>query len=147
MSSERVEPPEVASHRSFSRSALRAVFYLGGLVAMTAGLHTAIAGAKSLAGQGLANPTVESELRFYGVFYFAYGLVLLRVAPRADSDTTTVRALMGALFVAGLARVGGWVAVGRPHKVQRGLLVIELAAPPLIAAWQARLATAESPTV
>jgi hypothetical protein len=141
MNSERVVLVEERSARSFSRSALRAVFYLGGLVATTAGLHTATAGAKSLPGQGIANPAVESELRFYGAFYFAYGLVLLRAAPRADNDTTTVRALMGALFVAGLARAGGWVAVGRPHQIQRGLLVVELAAPPLIIAWQARLAT------
>jgi hypothetical protein len=140
MSSERVVLLGERSTRSSSR-ALRAIFYIGGLVATTAGLHTAIAGAKSVPGQEFANPSVESELRFYGAFYSAYGLALLRVAPRADKDTTTVRALVGALFVAGLARAGGWVDVGRPHRFQEGLLVIELAAPPLIVAWQARLAT------
>jgi hypothetical protein len=147
MTPEHIAFSEAHSNRSFSKRALRAVFYLGGLVATTAGLHTAIAGAKSVPGQGLANAAVESELRFYGAFYFAYGLVLLRAARRADNDPTTVRSLMSTLFVAGLARAGGWVAVGRPHKHQRGLLVIELTAPPLIAAWQARLATAESRTV
>jgi hypothetical protein len=131
--------PAKRTPRSLSRIALRTVFYIGGLVATTAGLHTAIAGAKSLPGQRLANSSMESELRFYGAFYLAYGLVLLHVAPRADNDTTAVRALMGTLFVAGLARAGGWAVVGRPHHVQRRLLVIELAAPPLIAAWQARL--------
>jgi hypothetical protein len=139
MHPERAELLEERPTRSFSRSALRAVFYLGGLVATTAGLHTAISGAKSLPGQGHANSSVESELRFYGAFYFAYGLVILSVAPRADNDTTTVRTLVGALFVAGLARAAGWIAVGRPHRIQRGLLLIELAAPPLIVAWQARL--------
>ena len=124
---------------SFRRSALRAVFYVGGTVATTAGLHTVIAGAKSLPDQKPANPSVESELRFYAAFYVAYGLAALRVAPRADRDTTAVRALAGAVFLAGLARAGGWRSVGRPHALQRTLLVIELAAPPLIAAWQARL--------
>jgi hypothetical protein len=117
------------------------VFYLGGLVATTAGLHTVIAGGKSLPGQSSANPVVESELRFYAAFYVAYGVAALRVAPRADRDTPTVRALAGALFLAGLARALGSLAVGRPHRVQRGLLVIELVAPPLITAWQARLAS------
>jgi hypothetical protein len=126
---------------SFDRSALRAVFYLGGLIATTAGLHTVIAGAKSLPGQKRANPTVESELRFYAAFYVAYGVVALRVAPRAERETLTVRALAGALFFAGLARACGWLAIGKPHGVQRGLLVIELAAPPLITAWQARVAS------
>ncbi|MBA3261301.1 MAG: DUF4345 family protein [Thermoleophilaceae bacterium] len=92
--------------RSFGRSALRAVVCVGGVVATVGGLHTVIAGAKSLPAQQLANSSVESELRFYAAFYFAYG----------------------------------WVAVGRPHELQRGLLAIELAAPPLIVAWQARFA-------
>ena len=132
--------PEEHLTPSFSRSALRAAFYLGGGVATTAGLYTVLAGAKSLPSQELGNPSVESELRFYAAFYVAYGLVALRVAPRADRDTMAVRALAGALFLAGLARAGGWRAVGRPHGVQRALLVIELAAPPLIVTWQARVA-------
>jgi hypothetical protein len=116
------------------------VFYVGGLVATAAGLHTVIAGAKSVPGQDVANASVESELRFYAAFYVAYGVVALSVAPRADRDTLAVRAVLAPLFLAGVARAGGWLAVGRPHRAQRGLLVIELAAPPLITAWQARLA-------
>jgi Domain of unknown function (DUF4345) len=135
-----------ACRGEIGRIALRALFYVGGLVGTTAGLHTVVAGGRSLPDQGLANPSVESELRFYGGFYVAYGLFVLRTAPRADRDTATVRALAGALFLAGLARVGGWLAVGRPHRVQLALLVIELAAPPLIVAWQARLgATSTGP--
>jgi hypothetical protein len=130
---------DVRSTSSFSRGALRAVFYLGGAVATTAGLHTVIAGAKSIPRQDLTSPAVESELRFYAAFYVAYGLVALRVAPRADRDTTTVRALAGALLLAGLGRAGGWRAVGRPHRLQIALLVIELGAPPATVAWQARL--------
>ena len=125
---------------SFRARALRAVFYVGGVVATTAGLHTVIVGAKSLPGQELANPSMESELRFYAAFYVTYGLVALRVAPRADRDATAVRPLAGALFLAGLARAGGWLGVGRPHPLQRALLVIELAGPPAIVAWQAGLA-------
>jgi Domain of unknown function (DUF4345) len=119
---------------------LRAIFRAGGVVATTAGLHTVIAGARSIARQGTANPSVESELRFYAAFYVAYGVVVLQVAPRADRDPAAVRALAGALFLAGLSRAGGWIAVGRPHGLQRGLLVIELAAPPLVVAWQRRVA-------
>jgi uncharacterized protein DUF4345 len=116
------------------------MFYTGGIVATTAGLYTVLAGARSLPGQGVASPSVESELRFYAAFYVAYGLAALRVAPRADRDTAGVRALAGSLFLGGLARAGGWRFAGRPHRFQRGLNVIELAAPPLIVAWQRRLA-------
>jgi hypothetical protein len=109
-------------------------------VATAAGLYTVVAGAKSLPDQELANASVESELRFYAAFYVVYGLAALRVAPRADRDRESVRALAGALFLAGLARTGGWFVAGKPHRLQRGLLVVELAAPPVIVAWQARLA-------
>jgi len=124
---------------SLNRSALRAVFRVGGAVATVAGLHSVAAGARSIAGQNMANASVESELRFYAAFYVAYGLAALRVAPRADRDGAAVRALAGALFLAGLARGSGWLAAGKPHPLQRGLLVIELAAPSAIVAWQKRL--------
>jgi hypothetical protein len=124
-----------------SRHALTTLLYLAGGVATAAGLHTVIAGGKSVPGQRLANTSVESELRFYAAFYVAYGLVALRVAPRAGHDAAAVRALAGALFLGGLARASGWLAVGPPHRVQRALLVLELAAPPAIVALQARVAT------
>ena len=120
---------------------LRAIIRIGGVIATAAGLHTVIAGARSIPGQRTANPSVESELRFYAAFYLAYGVVALHVAPRADRDAAAVRALAGALFLAGLARAGGWLAVGRPHGLQRALLVIELSAPPVVVAWQGRVAT------
>ena len=124
---------------SLSRVALRATFFVGGGVATTAGMHTVVAGARSVPGEDRANASLESELRFYGAFYAAYGLAVLRTAPRADMASDTVRALAGTLFLAGLARAGGWLGVGRPHAVQRALLAIELAAPPIVTAWQARI--------
>ena len=127
-----------------SRRAFRLLLYLGGMIATAAGLDTVMRGAKSIAGQTVANPSVESELRFYSAFYVAYGLAALRVAPRADRDAAAVRALAGALFVAGVARANAWRIAGRPHEVQRALLAIELAAPPAIVAWQAQLATRNS---
>jgi hypothetical protein len=116
---------------------LRGVFYLGGVVATAAGLHSMVAGARAVPGWSKkADPALDSELRYYGGFYMAYGLAVLRVAPQADRDVRAVRALAGTLFAAGLARAGGWVAMGAPHPVQRGLLAIELTAPVVVVAWQ-----------
>ena len=119
---------------------LRALFYTAGAVATTAGMHTVLTGGRSVAGEGPANAAIESELRFYSAFYVAYGLSLLRAAPRAEHDEGAVRAAAGAMFLAGLARAGGWRAAGRPHPGQRALLAIELAGPPAVVAWQRRLA-------
>jgi len=125
---------------SLSRKGLQAALYTGGAVATTAGLHTVVAGARSVPGvEQPAAASLESELRFYGAFYTAYGLAVLRIAPRADRDASGVRAVAGTLFLAGVARAGGWLAAGRPHPVQRALLAIELAAPPAIAVWQSKL--------
>jgi hypothetical protein len=117
----------------------RAAFYAGGAVAGAAGLHTVLTGARSLPGDQRADPAVESELRFYGAFYAAYGAAVLHTAPRADRDATAVRALAGALFLGGLARAGGWLATGRPHPGQQALLALELALPPLAVAAQRRV--------
>jgi hypothetical protein len=65
-------------------AALRSVLWAGGLVATGAGIHTALAGARSIPGHrgGTVDPRLESELRFYGVFYAAYGIGLGRAAAR-----------------------------------------------------------------
>ena len=126
--------------RSASRRALRGTVGAAGVVATAAGLDTMLRGARTVAGEGPANAALESELRFYAAFYVAYGLVALRVAPRADRDGAAVRGLAGALFLAGLARAGSWATVGRPHRLQLALLALELGGPPPVAAWQARLA-------
>ncbi len=118
---------------------LRALLYLGGVVATTAGLHTLVGGGKSFPPWRHASGMVESELRFYSAFYVAYGLLAFRSAGRADHDPATVRALAAALFLAGLGRAGAWLTVGKPHPLQRALLAIELAAPPLVVTEQARL--------
>ena len=55
-----------------------------------------------------------------------------------DRDPTAVRALAGALFLAGAARAGAWIATGPPHPGQRALLALELGLPPVAVALQAR---------
>jgi hypothetical protein len=69
--------------------------------------------------------------------YYAGGAV----ATVAGLDTVLrgARAVAGALFGAGLARAAGWAAAGRPTRAQLGLLAVELGAPPVVVAWQARL--------
>jgi uncharacterized protein DUF4345 len=121
--------------------ALRVAFYAGGLIATLAGLHTAMAGGRSIIGEKHASASVESELRFYSVFYSAYGLALLRTAPVVDRDARSVRVHAATLFAAGLARAGGWRAVGRPNRLQRFLLAAELGVPPLLVVLESRAHT------
>jgi len=122
-------------------SLARALTYSAGAVAAAAGLHSALAGVRSVPGRPRAGTEVDSELRYYGAFYSAYGLALLRVAPRAEEETVALRSLAGVMFAGGLARARGWAANGRPHPVQLALLTLELGVPPVLVAAQSRAAT------
>lgn len=125
--------------RALNQRAFRGACYLGGAVATAAGLHTIVAGAKSVPGKPATNAQVESELRFYSAFYVAYGAALIRLAPQADRDTPGVRAAMAVLFLAGLGRAAAWLTAGKPHPGQQALLGLELGIPPAILGWQNRL--------
>lgn len=118
--------------------ALRGLLYLGGVVATGAGVDTALRGARSLPGKPGSNPAVESELRYYGMFYAAFGIHTLRVAARADRDPAGVREIAAVVFAGGVARARGWLREGRPNAGQIALLAIELGAPPAVVALQAR---------
>ena len=126
---------------SSNPSAFRAAFLLGGSIATAAGTHTILAGARSLPGQGVADPVLESELGYYSAFYVAYGATLFRIAPRAEEGDLAVGAA-AALFLAGAARALAWRRAGRPHPIQIGLLAAELGLPPAMLAWKSRLAAA-----
>ncbi len=121
---------------------MQGLLQLGGVVATSAGLHTLLGGGKSFPPWRQANAMIESELRYYSGFYLAFGLFVLRTAGRADRDPPAVHALAATLFLAGLGRTGAWLAVGKPHPLQRALLAVELAAPPLIELEHARLRSA-----
>ena len=68
-----------------------------------------------------------------------FGAAGLWMAPRADRETRLLRAWAATLFAAGVARAISWIDVGRPDDLFVGLLVAELALPPIIIAWQARM--------
>lgn len=122
-----------------SQRLLQALLTVVGLVAVATGLFAVLTGAAGMPGENEASASVESELRFFAAFWFAYGVVALRTAPRVGVETTVVRALALALFVAGMARAAAWIAVGRPHALFVGLMIVELIGPPLVVVWQARL--------
>lgn len=46
---------------------------------------------------------------------------------------------LSSLFLGGFARLKSWQQRGRPHPVTVGAVALELAAPPLLIAWQGRI--------
>jgi uncharacterized protein DUF4345 len=122
-----------------SRRALQTV--LGGLAAVAVGTGVTViaAGPTAIPGGESVNPTVDSELRFFAAFWIAYGLLICWVLPRVERETAIVRAIAGVLFLGGIARATSLASTGSPNALFLGTLVLELAGPPLVIAWQARL--------
>jgi hypothetical protein len=118
-------------------TALRALLLTLGGVATGAGIHSAVTGDGSLPGGPSGSTRADSELRYYGVFYAAFGMCALRAGVRESLDREVVRALAGTLFAGGIARAHGWRTRGKPHPVQLALLSAELGVPPMMLALSA----------
>jgi hypothetical protein len=120
-----------------SRRLLQGLLRLMAVVMIVAGGATAVLGVASLPGEGTITPDVDTEMRFYAVWYVVAGVFLLRAAARVESETWTVRLVAGGFFLAGCARVLSWLTVGRPHVSAIVLMTLELVLPLVIVPWQA----------
>lgn len=89
-------------------------------------------------------PTVDSALRYANVFKFAVGPVIWSQLGRVERSPSVTYAL-SSIFVGGFARLRSWQQRGRPHPVIVGAVVLELAAPPLLIAWQRRIRSRSTP--
>lgn len=85
----------------------------------------------------LGTPNNDSELRFYSVFFVAYGIVLVQTAGNLPRHGHRVPILLGLFFAGGLARLLSFLTIGTPHALFVLLMIIELIMPPLLyAMWR-----------
>lgn len=78
---------------------------------------------------GLDTPEAESELRFYSVFWMAYGVLLIRSANNVSRHIARLPWLIGLFFAGGLARLMAYINSGVPHALFILLMGIELTLP------------------
>jgi hypothetical protein len=120
--------------------ALRRTLYALGVIPILAGGATVALGADSVLGAGDASPSLESELRFYSVWWIGAGLFLIWLAPRVEERTLEMRVFCALLFLAGLSRLFAVLATDWPSTGQVVLMIIELVLAVVLALWQARVA-------
>jgi hypothetical protein len=120
--------------------ALRRTLYVLAVIPIVAGASTVIWGADSLLGAGHASPSLESELRFYSVWWIGAGLFLIWLAPRVEERSLETRVFCALLFLAGLSRLFAVLATDWPSTGQIVLMVIELVLAVVLALWQASVA-------
>lgn len=118
-----------------TRRGLQILLGLMVCVALIAGTLSVLFGSYLQPDHGEVVPSVDSELRFFAVWYVFAGVALLRAVPKVEEARTTVWAVGIAFFAAGCARLLSWVIVGEPHLSQVVLMVIELVIPFVIIPW------------
>jgi len=81
---------------------------------------------------GLFGPDVDSELRFYSVFWIAYGAFVLQTARALPEHIGRAQILLGMFLLGGIGRVLSHVAIGAPHSLFSLLMWVELSLPILL---------------
>ena len=85
----------------------------------------------------LGSPNDDSELRFYAVFFAAFGVLMVQSARHLKKYSARIPLLLALFFAGGFARVISYIVVGPPHALFILLMGIELIAPPLLwLAWR-----------
>jgi hypothetical protein len=115
---------------------LTRTLYVLSVVPIVAGLATLALGADSVPAPNDAPPNVESELRFYSVWWIGAGLFLAWLAPRVEERTLELRVFCGLLLLSGLSRLFAAAATDWPSTGQLILMGVELTLPVVLVAWQ-----------
>ena len=118
---------------------LRRTLYVLAVIPIVAGALTVLLGADSVPSPGDPSANLESELRFYSVWWIGAGLFLAWLAPRIEERTLELRVFCALLFLSGLSRVLAALATDWPSTGQIVLMAIELVLPIVLVAWQARV--------
>lgn len=78
---------------------------------------------------GLDNVNVDSEMRFYSVFWFVYGLALIMAARDFATRRKYIPILLALFFAGGVVRLLSMVSYGLPHPLFLVLMSFELCLP------------------
>jgi len=97
---------------------LQRALYVLAVIPVVAGGATALLGSASIPSSGEPTASIESELRFYSVWWIGAGLFLAWLAPRVAERTRELRVFCALLFFAGLTRLLAVSDAGWPHASQ-----------------------------
>lgn len=123
------------------------VFILIGAVHLVLGASAEVLLGAKLSADALADPTLDSQNRFYGVAFSLYGVLLYVCATDLERYSVVLRCVIWVFFAAGLARLASMAAFGVPPPLVLLLLAAELAAPPLLHLWLSKVLRSSKQTV
>jgi hypothetical protein len=114
------------------RRMFQAFLVLFGVVVIGISLAHLAIGPDAIMGGSPANPTSDSEDRFYAGVFLGYGVAVLWCASDVQHKRPYLTFLAAVMFIGGLGRLLSMVIVGPPHAFFIAMLVVELALPPLV---------------
>ena len=117
---------------------LAPVFVGVGLLHLILGVRADVFLGASLPEAALTDPVLDSQNRFYGVAFSAYGFLIWVCAGDLVKYRTVLQILLGLFFAAGCARVVSIAIYGLPSYLVLVLLASELILPPILAWWHKR---------
>ena len=125
------------------RLGLQLVMVAACLVPIGAGLAGVVMGSRMIdkVGMGISEAGIsqDSQFRYLSGLLLAVGLCFLSLVPRIERMGSAMRLLTFIVFIGGLARLAGMLALGLPSRPMLGGLTMELAVTPLLCLWQMSL--------
>lgn len=91
-----------------------------------------VLGVKAYSG-GMVHVNVDSEMRFFAVFFVAYGALLLWLSARLESHQRWVYCAIAVFFFGGVARLFSVASFGWPDPLFVLLMAIEITGPIIVA--------------
>ena len=114
---------------------LAPVFVLVGTLHLLLGVQADVLLGAQLSEAAINDPVLDSQNRFYGVAFSAYGFLLFLAATDLAKYRVVFRILLAVFFAAGCARLVSIAVHGLPSVLVILLLATELLLPPLLAWW------------
>jgi hypothetical protein len=112
------------------------------LIPLATGGLDLLLGAKALGATGahlpvdaLSDPTLNSQLRFFGAIWLGFGVMLWCTTTDLKANAAWFQLLCGVLVLSGVGRVISLVQFGLPAPAFVGAIVVELVLIPLVLLW------------
>lgn len=111
-------------------SILKYILYAISLVALVTGLNVLIGGAAAIPGSsGAVEASVDNELRFFSVFWIAYGAFCFWVARNLQEQKNFTPLIATVFFLSGIGRLISILLIGLPSSILIPPMILELVMP------------------
>jgi Domain of unknown function (DUF4345) len=108
---------------------------IAGAICVAIALAHIVMGPRAIVGGFFVNATMDSEDRFYAVFFLAWGSAMIYCSRALRARQELFGALLFTFFLGGVARIISALMVGLPNTTFIFLGALELVVPPLFWWW------------